>query len=224
MRMGRVTKAEKVREYGEYIENESRRLTALINNILDFSKIESAEKKYQMVETDLAEIVTQTVAAFETPLREAGVRVQVAMPSRPLPPMLLDRGAIGQAMVNLLDNAVKYSGESPWIRVTIAEEPRVVRVSVQDRGIGVPPEEQKKVFDKFYRVGSSLVHDVKGSGLGLSIVKHIAQAHGGDVELASAAGEGSTFTLVLPRRRAPETVISPASEGHVSRAATEGHA
>ena len=204
MRLGRVEKPEKVRQYGEYIEAESRRLTQLINNILDFSKIESAEKKYRFCETDVAALVESTVNAFAVPLRDAGVTI--AFESSPRVPLLrVDRDAIGQVLMNLLDNAVKYSDGNKSIAVDVVAIGNEVRISVRDRGIGIPPAEQKKIFEKFYRVGTTLVHDVKGSGLGLSIVKHVVEAHGGRVELTSEPGNGSTFTLVLPAAQ-PEQV------------------
>ena len=197
MRLGRVYRDEKIREYGEYIEAESRRLTQLINNILDFSKIESAEKKYQFVESDLAELVRQTVGAFAMPLREQGFRVDYEGPSEPLP-AVIDKDAMAQVVVNLLDNAVKYSKERKEIGVHVGRDGDELQISVRDRGIGIPASEQKKIFEKFYRVGSGLVHDVKGSGLGLAIVAHVVKAHGGRVDVQSEPGEGSTFTITLP--------------------------
>ncbi|HYR29752.1 MAG TPA: HAMP domain-containing sensor histidine kinase [Thermoanaerobaculia bacterium] len=198
MRLGRVQNPEKVQQYGEYIEAESRRLTALINNILDFSKIESAEKKYRFCDTDLVDHVEQTVAAFEVPLREQGVSIAFSAPAEPLPLLPIDKDAFGQALVNLLDNAVKYSNGRKEIEVAVSMRGDEVRISVRDHGIGIAASEQKKIFEKFYRVGSGLVHDVKGSGLGLSIVQHVVQAHGGRVEVSSTPGEGTTFTIVLP--------------------------
>jgi signal transduction histidine kinase len=198
MRLGRVTSNEKVQQYGEYIEAESRRLTQLINNILDFSKIESAEKNYRFCETDVAALVEQTVHAFELPLREKGVAIAFTGPDERPPQLQIDKDAFAQALVNLLDNAVKYSNGNKEIEVSVASRGGEVRVSVRDHGIGIAACEQKKIFEKFYRVGSALVHDVKGSGLGLSIVQHVVKAHGGRVEVASAAGEGTTFTIVLP--------------------------
>ena len=198
LRLGRVTREEKVQEYGEYIEVESRRLTQLINNILDFSKIESAEKKYTFVKTDVASLIQQTVTAFAMPLREQGFIVNVDQSSESIPPLPVDADAIAQVVTNLLDNAVKYSGGSKRIDVTIGKAESALRVAVRDRGIGIAPAEQKKIFEKFYRVGSGLVHDVKGSGLGLAIVQHVVSAHGGRVEVESAPGRGSTFTITLP--------------------------
>src|SRR5688572_29200015 len=196
MRLGRVEKPEKVRQYGEYIEAESRRLTQLINNILDFSKIESAEKKYHYCRTDVVELVEQTVRGFEMPLREQGL--SIAFHGSPVPLLQLDKDAIAQVLVNLLDNAVKYSNGRKDIDVCVEAVGSEVRIAVRDHGIGIPAAEQKKIYEKFYRVGSTLVHDVKGSGLGLSIVMHVVKAHGGRVELVSTPGEGSTFTIVLP--------------------------
>ena len=206
MRLGRVEKPEKVRQYGEYIEAESRRLTQLINNILDFSKIESAEKKYRFCETDVVELVEQTVEAFEVPQRDKGVSVSFA--AEPAPTLRLDKDAIAQVLMNLLDNAVKYSDGRKDIDVRVTSTPAEVRIAVEDHGIGIPVAEQKKIYEKFYRVGSTLVHDVKGSGLGLSIVQHVVQAHGGRVELASVPGEGSTFTIVLPVAQPEEVRVT----------------
>jgi len=202
MRLGRVTSDDKVREYGEYIEAESRRLTQLINNILDFSKIESAEKKYKMAETDVVELAHDTTCAFAMPLREKGFQVAFTAPATQLPPLTIDGDAIAQVLMNLLDNAVKFSNGNKSVDVIVSGDAESVRIAVHDRGVGIPADEQKKIFEKFYRVSSGLVHDVKGSGLGLAIVSHVVKAHGGQVEVASALGEGSTFTIVLPTEAA----------------------
>jgi signal transduction histidine kinase len=111
---------------------------------------------------------------------------------------LIDTEALAQAFVNLLDNAVKYSGSSKEIEVRLDEQNGYVRISVTDHGIGIPREERAKIFEKFYRVSTGLVHDVKGSGLGLSLVKHIVHAHRGRVMVESEPGRGSTFTMSLP--------------------------
>ena len=217
MRLGRVKTPEKIREYGEYIETESRRLTQLINNILDFSRIESAEKKYRFCDGDVSDVVAQTVSAFGMPLREHGFAVTCTPSPVPLPPVRIDRDAFCQALVNLLDNAVKYSGEEKRIEVSMRALNGEVRISVADRGIGIPAREQKKIFDKFYRVGSGLVHDVKGSGLGLAIVNHVVKAHGGRVEVESAPGEGSVFTIVLPARGAADVAAEVPAPNQPSR-------
>ncbi|HEX7829553.1 MAG TPA: HAMP domain-containing sensor histidine kinase [Thermoanaerobaculia bacterium] len=208
MRLGRVTNQEKVQQYGEYIEAEGRRLTQLINNILDFSKIESAEKKYRFCEIDVTELVEHTVSAFEVPLRDQEVAVSLKVAPPPPPLLQLDKDAIAQVLVNLLDNALKYSNGRKAIDVLIETVRDEVRIAVRDHGIGIPKSEQKKIFEKFYRVGSGLVHDVKGSGLGLSIVQHVVRAHGGRVEVESTPGEGSTFTIVLPVRTRESVAVA----------------
>ncbi len=142
------------------------------------------------------------------PMREQGL--SVAFRGTPVPALQLDKDAIAQAIVNLLDNAVKYSGGRNEIDVSVTASGAAVRIAVRDRGIGIPAGEQKKIYEKFYRVGSTLVHDIKGSGLGLSIVLHVVQAHGGRMELVSAPGQGST----LHHRPAAGAERESADAGH----------
>jgi signal transduction histidine kinase len=198
LRTGRAPTADKVREYGEYIEAESRRLSRLIDNILDFSRIESGRKEYRFEDADLGAIVADVIRTFEVRLQPQGFRIVLSPPEAKLPLVRLDPDAIAQAFHNLLDNAVKYSGDSKEVIVHLAREGPAVTVAVQDFGVGIAPEEQRKVFERFHRVGTGLVHDVKGSGLGLSLVRHIVEAHGGSVEVTSKPGSGSIFTMRLP--------------------------
>ncbi|HEX8141112.1 MAG TPA: HAMP domain-containing sensor histidine kinase [Pyrinomonadaceae bacterium] len=198
LRLGRVKEEEKIREYGEYIETESRRLTQLINNILDFSKIESGRKTYQFEQADVGEVICETLRTLEVQLKQSGFQIIFEAPRPPLPPAVIDADAIAQAFMNLLDNAVKYSGSAKEIVVRLEQEGGFIRLTVTDQGIGIPREEQEKIFEKFYRVSTGLVHDVKGSGLGLSLVKHIVEAHRGRVTVKSEPGRGSSFTIHLP--------------------------
>jgi signal transduction histidine kinase len=201
LRLGRVTQPDKICEYGqyiEYIETESRRLTQLINNILDFSKIESGQRTYHFEPTDIGEVVAETVKLLDVRLSHGGVKLVLDTPPEPLPLAVVDPDALIQALVNLLDNAVKYSGSAKEIQVRLAQTNAELSIAVTDYGIGIPHEQQDKIFDKFYRVGTGLVHEVKGSGLGLSIVQHIAEAHRGYVSVESQPGHGSTFTIHLP--------------------------
>ena len=199
LKLGRVNDGTKIQEYGAYIETESRRLTQLINNILDFSKIESGQKTYQFERLDVTRVVSETLALATLQLEAKGFAIKLKKPDEQVPEVLLDAEAFGQALMNLLDNAVKYSGQSREITVNIGTEPDFVTVSVSDRGIGIARDEIDKIFEKFYRVSTGLVHDVKGSGLGLSIVKHVIEAHDGRITVASTPGQGSTFTVHLPR-------------------------
>ncbi|MGE0883526.1 MAG: sensor histidine kinase [Blastocatellales bacterium] len=198
LKLGRVKEHVKIREYGEYIETESRRLTQLINNILDFSKIESGQKTYQFENANVENVVADTLKTFEVVLEQHGFSVNLEKPSQALPSVVIDQEAIAQAFINLLDNAVKYSGEAKEIDVKLNQQNGFVTIAVRDHGVGIASEECDKVFEKFYRVGNVLVHDVKGSGLGLSIVKHIVEAHQGKVTVESEVGEGSTFIIHLP--------------------------
>ena len=199
LKLGRAVTAEKVMEYGEYIETESRRLSRLINNILDFAKIESGRKTYQFHRADVREVVEETLRTFEVRLRNSGFQIRFdASAARGLPPAAIDADAIGQALSNLLDNAVKYSDGAKEIGVRLERDADWIVISVTDSGIGISKQEQRKIFDRFHRVSTGLVHDVKGSGLGLSIVSHIVRAHRGKVTVASEPGKGSTFSLRLP--------------------------
>jgi signal transduction histidine kinase len=198
MRLGRVTEPPKVREYGEYIESESRRLTQLVDNILDFSEIESGRKRYRFEKASLSGIVNETLEGFSARLRKEGFSVEVRAPSTPLPPAWADRAALTLVLTNLLDNAIKYSGDKRRIGIDFGQQNGSVSVTVSDEGPGIEVEEQERIFEKFYRVSNGLVHDVKGSGLGLAIVRHVVQAHSGTVTVRSRPGAGSSFTVELP--------------------------
>jgi signal transduction histidine kinase len=218
LKLGRVREQGKIREYGEYIETESRRLTQLINNILDFSKIESDQKTYHFEQADAEQVVLETLKTFDVVLEQNGFSVTLERPSLSLPKVVIDPDAIAQAFINLLDNAVKYSGDSKEIEVKMAEQGDFITIAVIDHGIGIASEEREKVFEKFYRVGNILVHDVKGSGLGLSIVKHIIEAHNGIVTVESELGRGSAFIIHLPvdasARVKPEVKSDESMLGH----------
>jgi signal transduction histidine kinase len=200
LRAGRAATPEKAREYGEYIEAESRRLTQLINNILDFARIEAGQKSYRFTTADVAPLVEETVRTFQARLKSGGYVIELDRGEGSLPPVRHDPDALGQALHNLIDNAVKYSGDSRWVRVTVQASGNrdAILVTVEDRGIGISREEQSRIFERFHRVGTGLVHDVRGSGLGLSIVQHVVKAHGGTVEVRSEPGIGSTFSVRLP--------------------------
>ena len=214
LKLGRVKEPEKIQEYGEYIETESRRLTQLINNILDFSRIESGQKTYHFEQTCVEGVVVDTLKTFDIVLEQNGFTLNLEKPSFPLPQVVIDPDAIAQAFINLLDNAVKYSSGSKEIGVKLAEQGDTVMISVIDHGVGIASEELEKVFEKFYRVGNSLVHDVKGSGLGLSIVKHIVEAHHGRVTVESEPGRGSAFIIHLPVDQSARAKLEMKDNGH----------
>ncbi len=198
LKLGRVKDQEKMREYGGYIETQGRRLTQVINNILDFSRIESGKKEYNFGPADARELIADAIEATKGRANQSGHAIRFSQPDKAVPAISVDFESMSLALTNLLDNAMKYSGEAKEIEIRLEQKDGFVRMAVTDHGIGIPREEQKKIFEKFYRVSTGLVHDVKGSGLGLSIVQHIVEAHGGRITVESEAGQGSTFTIHLP--------------------------
>jgi signal transduction histidine kinase len=116
---------------------------------------------------------------------------------------VVDPEALSQALLNLVNNAIKYSGDGRYIGLDVRKGDGGIVIAVTDRGVGIPRAEQKKIFEKFYRVEDTLIHTTKGSGLGLALVQHIMDAHGGSVELDSEPGKGSTFRLIVPLGPAP---------------------
>jgi signal transduction histidine kinase len=200
LELGRVKARDKVEEYYRIIRTESERLTALINNILDFSRIEAGRKEYEFRQTDLAELVTNTLETYRDQIDQQGFTFEQNIDPE-IPAVRVDREAIARSLVNLLNNALKYSDREKFVGVKLYRTDGVLKLEVADRGIGIARNEQSKIFEKFYRASDPLVHNTKGSGLGLSLVRHIAHAHGGDVEVQSIPGKGSTFTLTLPLDR-----------------------
>jgi signal transduction histidine kinase len=210
LELGRIKTREKYDEYYRIIRKESERLTALINNILDFSRIEAGRAKYDFRKTDLADLVTNTLDTYRDQIDEQGFTFEQSIEPG-IPPVEVDREAIARSLVNLVNNALKYSDRDRFIGVKLYRADGVLKLEVADRGIGIARSEQARIFEKFYRAGDPLVHNTKGSGLGLSLVRHIAHAHGGEIEVESAPGKGSTFTLTLPIAPAPAQRTGAAS-------------
>jgi signal transduction histidine kinase len=197
LELGRLTAREKYQEYFRIIREESERLTALINNILDFSRIEAGRKEYEFKETNLSELVCSTLDSYRFQIEQHGFAFEENI-APDIPPVNVDREAIARSLLNLVNNALKYSKDEKFIGVRLYRANGSVKLEVLDHGIGIPAGEHEKIFEKFYRCGDPLVHNIKGSGLGLSLVRHIARAHGGDVQVESAPNKGSKFTIELP--------------------------
>ena len=197
LELGRVRDPGKLHEYHRIIHQESRRLTELIERVLDFARMEAGRKRYDFELVDLGAAVQELLASYRDHLASAGFEMTAEI-EHPLPATRVDRNAISQALLNLLDNAVKYSGGSKELSVSVKRRGSEIAIEVEDRGIGIPAAEQQRIFEKFYRVNTSLVHDTKGSGLGLTLAKHIVEAHGGCITVESRIGVGSRFTICLP--------------------------
>jgi signal transduction histidine kinase len=197
LEMGRLPDEAARQEYYRVITRETERLTRLIDNVLDFSRIESGRRTYVPVPTAVEPLVRETVEGFSVPLAQQGFKVEVQV-APDLPEVPLDADAVAQALANLVDNAIKYSAERRSLGVEARAAEGHLVLEVADEGIGIPREEQSRIFDKFYRVGRSETQGRRGSGVGLALVRHVAEAHGGRVTVESRPGEGSRFTLWLP--------------------------
>ncbi len=213
---GRIQEPAKQNEYFRFIVQECRRLSSMIENVLDFSRIEDGRKQYEFEPTDLRALVEQTTTLMMTQAAEKQIRLETVVAGEPVTPEV-DGRAIQQALVNLLDNALKHSPNGSVIRIGLEfppnetthasrftphasdpTPPASLRLGVEDSGDGIPPEEHTRIFERFYRCGSELRRETQGVGIGLSIVKHIVEAHGGRVLVRSAVGQGSRFTIELP--------------------------
>jgi len=197
---GRVRDPEKQRSYLNIITAETARLTRLINNVLDFSRLESGEKQYHFQPCDLTKVVRATADTFRPHLEANGFTFECELPVRAIP-VRGDVDALAQILVNLLSNAEKYSGGRKEIRLQVEHREQPLpqaEVRVLDRGSGVPSGSEEKIFEKFYRAHDSLSSGIPGSGLGLTLARQIARAHGGDVTCEARPGGGSSFILRLP--------------------------
>ena len=197
LEMGRVENEEKRREYFSVINNETDKLSSILNKILNFSRMEAGKRKFAFYECDINELVEKVVSTYEYQLREREFDFNFYKCDAECK-LFIDAKAVEEALANLIDNAIKYSKKNKSITVTTYRKDQSISIEVSDKGIGISTEDQKKIFEKFYRVSTGLVHDTKGSGLGLTLVKHIMDGHHGDVLIESKPDEGSKFTLVFP--------------------------
>ncbi len=196
---GKVKDQSKAEQYFSIISQDTEKLTRLVKNILDFSRIEEGKKEYEFEETDVALLVAQQIENFRKDEIQKDVKIQAQIP-KDTPHLLADKDALSQAIVNLLDNASKFSADKKDIYVNVKSDAQNVIIEVKDKGIGIPHDEIKKIFDKFYQGKNALRQSIKGTGLGLTLVKHIVEAHGGRISVESNIGQGSTFSLIFPLR------------------------
>jgi signal transduction histidine kinase len=195
--MNRLTDSGKKAKYHEVIGRECGRLTRLIDRVLDFSRIEISRRKYDFQEEDLASVLE---SAIETCTPEAAVK-DIVIDAHGLSKRVAvraDAEALRQALENIIDNAIKYSPRKSRIEVSLRAEDNRAAVSVTDSGIGIEPKEQRKIFEEFYRGARPEVKAVRGSGLGLALAQHAVRGHGGALDVSSAVGKGTTFTLTMP--------------------------
>jgi two-component system, OmpR family, phosphate regulon sensor histidine kinase PhoR len=209
----RVPSDEKRRQYLSIIVSESERLTALIENVLDFAKVERGKAAYEFAPGQVGEVVARAVEVYryraEREGMEVGLRVEAGLPAASI-----DARAIELAVINLLDNALKYAKEGGRVEVEVKAAGHSVEVRVADRGPGIEPDEQGRIFERFVRGRHAAETRARGSGIGLALVKHIAESHGGAVRVTSPLtddGRGSAFDIVIPAtvREAPREATQP---------------
>ncbi len=193
----RIKNESRKKEYYAVMLEQSERLSHLIDNILDFSKIEEGKKAFRFERTNLAELIEHVKSVFQRSIANEGLSVDLSIPET-LPELLLDKEAIQQVIYNLLDNAYKYSGNSKEIKILAESIDGSVEISVRDFGIGIAPEDKHRIFERFYRGGKELTRSIKGSGIGLTVVKKIIEAHHGKISFESTPGAGSIFYIILP--------------------------
>jgi len=194
---GRVKGEDKRKIYYGKINKESERLSRLIENMLDFSKIEAGMKEYKFEDLSVKEMVKEVSSRFKEYMADKKMTLECEIQDT-LPAIRADREAISRALFNLLDNAVKYSGKNPVIHLRAFLKEEAVFLEVQDMGAGISKDDQKKVFEKFYRSSDPASKNIEGSGIGLTLVDHIIKAHGGQVMMESDLGQGTRVTLKLP--------------------------
>lgn len=194
--IGKVAE-ERRQRYCEIIYRESDRLGALIDTVLDFSRLERGKSHYEKAEIDLEAVVRRAVEMFRLRLDHETIGLTVEV-EQPPPPVFADGQAITLALINLLDNALKYAEGTSQIRLSLSTRGRMVRIEVADDGPGISPEEIRRIFERFYRGQAAASSHSRGSGIGLSIVQAIANGHDGRVWVESSPGEGATFIIELP--------------------------
>lgn len=197
LQMHRITNPEEGERFLASISRETAKLTRLVDNILDLARFEAGHHHLKLEPVDLSQLARETLEGFQPRLDHAAFQVEADLPAG-LPAARGDATALSHCVLNLLDNAVKYSRDDRTIKVSTAASDGHVTLSVADRGIGISAGDRRRIFEKFVRIENGLVHDVKGAGLGLSLVQQIMRAHGGRVEVNAQSGGGSVFTLVLP--------------------------
>lgn len=194
---GKVTRPEKLKQYVSFISFDIDRLIRLVGNILNFAKIEEGQKQYKFEQTDATNWLKQVVSDFIRENFESDIDIQTQIPNQ-LPAVFIDRDAMTQALFNLLDNAVRFSPAKKELALTVQQEKNRLVIKIKDKGMGIAKDETTKIFEKFYRGNAAVNHSIKGTGLGLTLVKYTVEAHKGQITLNSEPGWSTVFAVKLP--------------------------
>jgi len=199
MRQNRVGPLnEKQQRYLQTAQRNSYRLKSLVDDLLDISRIESGGLELAPTELELWPEIEEIVTGMQTQLNDKNIDLVLDIPQN-ICPVLADKLRLGQVISNLLSNACKYSPQGARVTIRAREEDAGVRIDVSDTGIGISPEDQERLFTKFFRADNSSTREVSGSGLGLYITKHLIEAHGGRIWASSQIGQGTTFSINWPK-------------------------
>ncbi len=199
LQKGKVKSSNKKKEYYSIISEDADKLNSMVRNILDFSKVEEGRKEFIFQESDVVQLVKDEIENFKKVKIYAGIKIDLQI-FPDIPSIYVDRESFSLALDNLLENAFKFSPERKEISVEVKRDAENVRVDVKDKGMGIPQGEMDKIFDKFYQGKNTAQQSIRGTGLGLALVKHTVEAHGGKVLAESKVGGGCTFSLVFPVR------------------------
>jgi len=197
--LGRIKTPAQATEYAEIIWRESVRLARLIDNVLDFAKIERGKDVYEFAEGDVADVVARALELSAHRLQKAELAVETEL-APDLPTTMLDSNAVTLAALNLIDNAIKYAGDGKTVTIRLRRDGDKIVLEVQDHGPGIDPDEHERIFERFYRARAVRLKPIRGSGIGLALVEHIARAHKGGVSVTSEVGKGATFGFWIPIR------------------------
>jgi len=197
---GKVKDPERVKEYFSVISQDADNLSRLVSNFLNLARIEEGKDQYEFIDTDIGEWMENTLANFRKESIRIGINFSTEIASD-IPSFSIDRNHMTLAINNLFDNAVKYSSGKVEVKIKLEKSENHILIKIQDNGIGIPKKELTKIFEKFYQGGNAASLSVTGTGLGLTLVKRIVEAHGGFVGVESEPGKGSTFILTLPIKR-----------------------
>lgn len=210
---GVIKDDEQIRQYGDLVRNEGRRLTEMVEQILEFAGIDSGQRAFVLHPVALPPILHDIVQASRALIHGAGIEVEYEMDDD-LPCVLGDETALRRAFENLISNAIKYGEQGRWIGIRAKRSGREVHLTVADRGIGIDPSEHSRIFEPFYRAPDVIAARIQGAGLGLSLVQRIIEAHGGRIVVRSQPGHGSQFTVVLPAATEEPIVRAAMTEAH----------
>jgi signal transduction histidine kinase len=193
----KVKDPDRMKEYYSVILGDADNLSRLVSNFLDSAKIEEGKKQYDFEETDIRQWMTRTITNLRDKHPQKGIKFNSHF-SADIPHIAIDKNAMEQVINNLLDNAIKFSSGKIVVEIIVEKDENSLFIKVRDNGIGIHKEDLNKIFEKFYRGRNAPMHTSTGTGLGLTLVRQIIEAHGGEISVDSKVGSGSTFTIILP--------------------------